>query len=74
MHVNPHKKTCLFGCDKDLQANNTDDISHYISCPRMRALLAQPRGRPAGDALARLGLHQDDVIDDRPRRAIARMA
>ncbi|CAK0844510.1 unnamed protein product [Prorocentrum cordatum] len=74
MRVNPHKNTCLFGCDKDLQAKNTDDISHYISCPRMWALLAQPRGRLAGDALTRLGLHRNDIIDDRPMRAITRMA
>eukprot|EP00959_Pyramimonas_sp_CCMP1952_P022818 479532-Pyramimonas_sp.AAC.1 len=30
IHVSPHKKNCLFGCDKDLQAKNTGDISHYI--------------------------------------------
>eukprot|EP00959_Pyramimonas_sp_CCMP1952_P400538 8392671-Pyramimonas_sp.AAC.1 len=30
MHINPHKKNCLFGCDNDLQAKSTDDISHYI--------------------------------------------
>eukprot|EP00959_Pyramimonas_sp_CCMP1952_P227762 4762057-Pyramimonas_sp.AAC.1 len=74
MRVNPHRKNCMFGCDKDLQAKNTDDISHYISCPRMWALMAQPRGQPAGDALARLGLHQNGIIDDRPRRAITRLA
>eukprot|EP00959_Pyramimonas_sp_CCMP1952_P231671 4842266-Pyramimonas_sp.AAC.1 len=61
MHVNPHKKSCLLGCDKNVQAKNADDISHYISRPRLWALLALSRGQPAGDALARLGLHQSDI-------------
>ncbi|CAK0837755.1 unnamed protein product [Prorocentrum cordatum] len=74
MHVDPHKKNCLFGSDKDSQAKNTDDISHYISRPRMWALLAQPRGHPAGDVLTRLGLNKSSNIDDHPKHTITRIA
>eukprot|EP00959_Pyramimonas_sp_CCMP1952_P375753 7870053-Pyramimonas_sp.AAC.1 len=40
----------------------------------MWALLAQPRGQPAGDVLTRLGPHESNNIVDMPRRTITRMA
>eukprot|EP00959_Pyramimonas_sp_CCMP1952_P147786 3092984-Pyramimonas_sp.AAC.1 len=40
----------------------------------MWALLALPRGQPAGDVLTRLGLHESNSIDDHPRHTITRMA
>ena len=75
MHVNPHKFSCLLGCPSHESKRNIDDISHYLTCPRLWTHVCQPRGVVSAHLLTRMGLNGD--IDDGEndiRHAIARLA
>ena len=75
MHVNPIKYECLFGCQRSVSKLNIDDISHYLTCPRLWSHVCQPRGVVSDNILARMGLNGEysDGENDIDH-AVARMA
>ncbi|CAK0802627.1 unnamed protein product, partial [Prorocentrum cordatum] len=74
-HVNLHKFQCLPGCPCSESQRNIDDISHYLTCPRLWSHLRQPRGVVSAHLLTRMGLN-GEIYDgeNNIRHVIARVA
>ncbi|CAK0827297.1 unnamed protein product [Prorocentrum cordatum] len=57
VRVHPHKFHCMFGCPEVESNPNIDDVSHYLTCPRLWSHLCQPRGILSASVLRRIGLN-----------------